>query len=82
MSSSDRRSSSETRLIMTSNVAPHDGGYAYKGSNPDDSTCGRLVGGAIWVFSMILIICTLPFSLCVSIKMVQVCLWRGDIKKY
>merc|ERR1711962_1909100 len=37
----------------------------------DDAGCGGFVGGLIWVISMILIVCTFPFSLCVCIKMVQ-----------
>merc|ERR1711962_1048392 len=37
----------------------------------EDEGCGGFVGGLIWVISMILIVCTFPFSLCVCIKMVQ-----------
>ena len=39
----------------------------------DDSAMGSCVGGLIWVLSMLLICCTFPFSLCVTIKQVQVC---------
>merc|ERR1712110_702702 len=37
----------------------------------DDSMAGSFVAGLIYVISMILIICTFPFSLCVCIKQVQ-----------
>merc|ERR1711994_124549 len=37
----------------------------------DDDGCGSCVGTLIWIISMILIICTFPFSLCVTVKMVQ-----------
>ena len=37
----------------------------------DDSVCGSFVSGLIFVVSMILIICTFPFSICVCIRMVQ-----------
>ena len=40
----------------------------------DDSVCGSFISGLIFVMSMILIICTFPFSLCVCIRMVQVLL--------
>ena len=45
----------------------------YQKSSEDDQGCGgSCVSTLIWVVSMILIICTFPFSLCVCIKMVQV----------
>jgi erythrocyte band 7 integral membrane protein len=37
----------------------------------DDSMAGSFVAGLIYVISMILIICTFPFSLCVCVRMVQ-----------
>merc|ERR1712212_155762 len=37
----------------------------------DDGGCGSCVGTLIWIISMILIICTFPFSLFVTVKMVQ-----------
>merc|ERR1712213_49389 len=37
----------------------------------EDEGCGGFVGGLIWVISMILIILTFPFSLCVCVRMVQ-----------
>merc|ERR1711997_472402 len=37
----------------------------------EDDGCGSCVGGVIWFLSMILIICTFPFSLCFTVKMVQ-----------
>merc|ERR1719471_2814998 len=37
----------------------------------DDSYCGSCVSTVIFIFSVILIICTFPFSLCVCVKMVQ-----------
>merc|ERR1712083_553131 len=41
------------------------------GSGDEDEGCGSCVGTLIWIISMILIICTFPFSLCVTVKMVQ-----------
>ena len=43
----------------------------------DDSMAGSFVAGLIYVISMILIICTFPFSLCVCVRMVQVNLRHG-----
>jgi len=37
----------------------------------DDGGCGSFVGGIIYVFSMLLIICTFPLSLFVTVKQVQ-----------
>merc|ERR1719460_1215001 len=37
----------------------------------EDSGLNSCIGALIWVISMILIICTFPFSLCVCVKMVQ-----------
>ena len=45
----------------------------YEKQGGDDESCGgSCVSTLIFVISMILIICTFPFSLCVCIKMVQV----------
>jgi len=44
---------------------------ASDGGSDDDSVCGSCIAGLIWVMSMILIICTFPFSLFVCISMVQ-----------
>ena len=38
----------------------------------DESAAGACVAGLIWVLSLIMIFCTFPFSLCVTIKQVQV----------
>ena len=38
----------------------------------DDSVAGSFVAGLIYVISMLLIICTFPFSLFVCVRMVQV----------
>ena len=45
----------------------------YQRSKPEDEDqgCGSCVGALIWAISMLLIVCTFPFSLCVCIKMVQ-----------
>ena len=43
-----------------------------KGASDDESVGGKCVAGLIWVISMILICCTLPFSLFVCIRIVQV----------
>merc|ERR1711874_937148 len=37
----------------------------------EDSVAGSFVAGLIYVLSMLLIICTFPFSLCVCVRMVQ-----------
>jgi len=44
---------------------------ASDGGSDDDSVCGSFISGLIFVMSMVLIICTFPFSLCVCIRMVQ-----------
>ena len=45
----------------------------YEKQGGDDESCGgSCVSTLIFIISMILIICTFPFSLCVCIKMVQV----------
>ena len=46
---------------------------ASEGSD-NDTVCSSFISGLIFVMSMIMIICTFPFSLCVCIRMVQVCL--------
>ena len=42
-----------------------------RGGSDDESACGSCVAGLIWIISILLIICTFPFSLCVCIRMVQ-----------
>ena len=42
------------------------------GGGDDESACGSFVAGLIWFISILLIICTFPFSLCVCVRMVQV----------
>ena len=37
----------------------------------EDSGLNSCIGGLIWIISVLLIICTFPFSLCVCVKMVQ-----------
>lgn len=39
--------------------------------NNEDERCGSCIGGLIWVISMLLICCTFPFSLFVTVKQVQ-----------
>lgn len=41
------------------------------GSADDDSGCGQFVSGLLFFLSMLLIVCTFPFSLCVCVRMVQ-----------
>ena len=41
------------------------------GYDESDTGCGAFVGTIIWVISMLLICCTFPFSLCVTVKQVQ-----------
>jgi len=43
---------------------------ASEGSD-NDTVCSSFISGLIFVMSMIMIICTFPFSLCVCIRMVQ-----------
>ena len=45
--------------------------YQREKPNDEDSGMNSCIGGLIWIISMILIICTFPFSLCVCVKMVQ-----------
>jgi len=42
------------------------------GYDTDDGGCGGCVGTLIWLISMLLICCTFPFSLFVTVKQVQV----------
>ena len=42
------------------------------GRDEGDGGCSGFVGGLIWVISMLLICCTFPFSLFVTVKQVQV----------
>merc|ERR1712083_586890 len=41
------------------------------GRNEEDGGCSGFVGGLIWVISMLLVCCTFPFSLFVTVKQVQ-----------
>merc|ERR1712025_937004 len=41
------------------------------GGSDDESAAGTCVAGIIWVISILLIVVTFPFSLCVCIRMVQ-----------
>lgn len=45
--------------------------YQREKPQDEDSGMNSCIGALIWVISMILIICTFPFSLCVCVKMVQ-----------
>lgn len=70
--SGERRAS--TDHIMESNtIQGEGGGYDYKAnaSEADESGCGSFVAGIIWFFSILLIVCTFPFSLFVTVRMVQ-----------
>ena len=42
------------------------------GYDAEDEGCGGCVGTLIWLISMLLICCTFPFSLFVTVKQVQV----------
>ena len=42
------------------------------GYDDEDTGCGSCVGTLIWLISMLLICCTFPFSLFVTVKQVQV----------
>merc|ERR1711990_1136357 len=40
-------------------------------NSEDDSVAGSFVAGLIYIISMLLIVCTFPFSLCICVRMVQ-----------
>ena len=62
---------SQQQLIMA--TSPNDiEGVKPRGGGDDESACGSFVAGLIWFISILLIICTFPFSLCVCVRMVQV----------
>ena len=60
------------------------------GYDNDDGGCGGCVGTLIWLISMLLIFCTFPFSLFVTVKQVQVRIlksqkspsWISCLKEY
>jgi len=54
----------ESERVVKTNSANPSGG-------DDESGMGKCVAGMIWVLSMLMIFCTFPFSLCVTIKQVQ-----------
>ena len=60
--------------VENDNLTPNGNQHSRSNANTveDDSVCGSCVSGLIYVISMILIILTFPFSLCVCIRMVQV----------
>ena len=47
--------------------------YGYKDARTTDEGegCGSFVGTLLTMLSILMVICTLPFSLCVCVKMVQ-----------
>ena len=51
---------------------PTESPFETGGGGDDESACGSFVAGLIWFISILLIICTFPFSLCVCVRMVQV----------
>ena len=66
----NRVQDSQEDLIMSSR--PND--FNDKGGSDDESAGGKCVAGLIWVISIILICCPFPFSLCICVRMVQVCI--------
>ena len=46
------------------------------GHDDEDAGCESCVGTLIWVISMILICCTFPLSLLVTVKQVEVSLFK------
>eukprot|EP00092_Neocalanus_flemingeri_P001289 GFUD01001377.1.p1 GENE.GFUD01001377.1~~GFUD01001377.1.p1 ORF type:complete len:288 (+),score=96.15 GFUD01001377.1:154-1017(+) len=56
----------EERIVLSESGQTGQVGY-----DDDDGGCGSCIGGLIWVLSMILICCTFPFSLFVTVKQVQ-----------
>merc|ERR1712025_317411 len=58
------------RLSCTGNIMSA-GDNEQVGHDDEDSGCGGFVGTLIWLISMLLIFCTFPFSLFVTVKQVQ-----------
>merc|ERR1712013_826916 len=58
------------RLSCTGNIMSA-GDNEQVGHDDEDGGCGGFVGTLIWLISMLLICCTFPFSLFVTVKQVQ-----------
>eukprot|EP00092_Neocalanus_flemingeri_P001290 GFUD01001378.1.p1 GENE.GFUD01001378.1~~GFUD01001378.1.p1 ORF type:complete len:294 (+),score=89.69 GFUD01001378.1:64-945(+) len=56
----------EERIVLSESGQTGQVGY-----DDDDGGCGSCIGSLIWVISMLLICCTFPFSLFVTVKQVQ-----------
>ena len=56
---------------MASGEETYAQGPEIKRSNEDESGAGMVVASILWFFSILLAICTFPFSLMVCVKMVQ-----------
>eukprot|EP00092_Neocalanus_flemingeri_P001288 GFUD01001376.1.p1 GENE.GFUD01001376.1~~GFUD01001376.1.p1 ORF type:complete len:345 (+),score=94.91 GFUD01001376.1:154-1035(+) len=56
----------EERIVLSESGQTGQVGY-----DDDDGGCGSCIGSLIWVLSMLLICCTFPFSLFVTVKQVQ-----------
>merc|ERR1712236_103652 len=56
---------------VTPNMSGKEGQTVEAGHDADDDGCGSFIGWLIWAISMLLICCTFPFSLFVTVKQVQ-----------
>merc|ERR1712038_1212210 len=66
-----KQSNKQTSNTETMSKTDEERAVEHLPRDDDDGGCGSCVGTLIWIISMILIICTFPFSLCVTVKMVQ-----------
>lgn len=58
--------------VYTQIMGVEDGDYDdYQQNHEEEEGCGAFVGFLLKALSLLLIICTFPFSLCVCVKMVQ-----------
>lgn len=62
---------SQTELINMNKVEDSNVEAGLVGTAEDTSTAGKVIAGLLMGISVLLIIVTLPFSLCVCFKMVQ-----------
>ena len=69
-------------------VQPRNGGFTNNletmGKSDEGNICSAIVTVLLTIISVIMVLCTFPFSLCVCIRMVQVSIlltfWREDVK--
>ena len=68
------RSDSESANLKTDTNTNYDtiGDDEYRRQEDEDDGCGSFVSGLLFFLSFLMIVVTMPFSLCFCIKMVQV----------